>query len=245
MNKTKIIGAIVVIAVLVVSWSLLTKSNKQQVSKLDVADTVIDFYENWLKAVKEPETATPDKATLASSPILSKELRTRLEEAVKSGDNAVDPVLCQAVVPESIATRNVYEHEAEAQVLVTSRDKSVTDQALVTLKKLKDGWYIDNIECSLGEFAPDREFTFEKEGYLLKGSIPKPYDSKNWHLIFEDNGKLGNVVPLIFNAKSQCMATDGKKTVCAPDSFTETTKAMVHGQMTERGAIVDHLELLK
>ena len=245
MKKTNIIWAVVIIVLIIIGWFIFGKSNKQEVSTLDAPDTVINFYESWLKAVKEPETAVPSKATLASSPILSKELRTRLEEAVKSEDNAVDPVLCQAKVPENIAVRNVYVRDDEAQLLVTSRDKSVTDQATVTLTALDGGWYINSIECSLGEFAPDREFTFESEGYLLKSSIPAPYDSKNWHLIFEANGKLGNVVPLIYNSKSQCTGTDGKKSVCAPDKFTETTKVMVRGQMTERGAVVDQQEFIK
>jgi hypothetical protein len=202
MKKTTIIGVVVVLAVVaVLFWVVFKGSNEQQVSKLDVADTVGNFYVQWLKAVQEP-TADPDKITLAKSPILSKALKDRLVGALKLNADP-DPVLCQTVTPENIAFRNVYEDEGEAQMLVTSRDKEVTEQALVTLIRYNDGWYIDDIECSLGEFAPEREFSFEREGHLLKGSVPPPFDSKNWHLVFEENGIPGHVVPLFFDSKSQ------------------------------------------
>src|SRR3989338_9840981 len=241
--KTKIIiGAVVVLAVVI---TLFTRgSTEQQVSKLDVTDTVKGFYDGWLRAVGEPST-DPNRATLAKSPILSKELRDKLKKALKNSETIIDPVLCQKVIPENISTRTVFENENGAQILITSQDKKVAEQAVVTLKRYNDGWYIHNIECSLGEFAPEREFSFEREGYLLKGSIPPPYNSNNWHLVFEENNKPGHVAPLFFDAESQCTDLEKSKSLCKPDQFIEATKVFVRGQMSERGVSVKQLEIVK
>jgi hypothetical protein len=246
MKKTKIIVGVVVLIVIVgLGWFFTKDSFKQQVSKLDATDTVMNFYGDWLKAVKEPTSANPNKTNLANLPILSKALRSSLKEALKQSDSTLDPVLCQTITPEEISTRTVYENTEKAQILVMSRDKKVTMQALVTLNRYNDGWYIDNIECSPGEFAPEKEFSFESEGFLLKGSIPPPYDSKNWHLVFEENGKAGNVIPLFFGLETQCISLDGSKSVCKPDQFVEATKVSIHGQMTERGISVVRQEFVK
>ena len=246
MKKTKIIGVVVVLlAIICLIWFFTRGSGEQQVSKLDAVDTVRNFYDEWLKAAQQPTTTEPNLETLAKSPILSKLLRAKIASARKDSKTTTDPVLCQTTVPEAISTRNVYTNENEVQTLITSKDKKVTNQALVTLNKYNNGWYINDIQCSLGEFAPEKEFSFEKEGFLLKNSIPKPYDSKNWHLVFEENGKPGNVVPLFFNSESQCTSLDGSKSVCKPDKFTEAIKVSIHAQMTERGANVKQLEFIK
>lgn len=243
MKKIKIIVAIIVIGGLV--WFFMKGSVGQQVSKLDPTDTVSGFYDQWLKALKDPGTADPSKATLSKSPILSKELKTKIASVQADANATVDPVLCQATIPEAISQRSVYVRENEAQMLVTSKDKKVTNQAIVMLKKLNEGWYINDIQCTLGEFAPEKEFSFENEGYLLKTSIPKPYDSKNWHLVFEENGQGGHVAPLFFDKDSQCTDLNGSKSVCAPDKFIETSKVSVHAQMSEKGATVKKLEFIK
>lgn len=243
-NKTKIVGVIVVLALIVgLVWSFSSGSNEQQVSKSDAVDTAGDFYRDWLKAVQIPREADPNLETLAKSPILSKLLRDKIKNAQKDSDT--DPVLCQSTVPEDISMRRVLITEEEAQMLVTSKDKNVTNQALVTLNKLNQGWYINDISCSAGEFAPEREFSFEKEGFLLKDSIPAPFNSKNWHLVFEENGESGHVAPLFFDSESQCVSLDGDKFVCESDKFTEVMKVFVHGQMTERGVSVNRQEFVK
>lgn len=224
-------------------WFFARGSSEQQVSELDAVDTATNFYQDWLRAAKSPQDAEPNLDTLAKWPILSKSLRDKIKEGRKDSD--MDPVLCQTTVPEDISMRRIYTGEEEVQMLVTSKDKEVTNQATVTIKKYNEGWYIDNIECSLGEFAPDREFSFEKEGFLLKDSIPAPYNSNNWHLVFEDNGQAGNVAPLLFGPESQCTNLDGEKSVCDPSQFTEATKVYVRSQMTERGANVVQLEFAK
>jgi len=245
-KNTKIIGVVgglIIIALFV--WFFTRGLAQQQVSKLDATDTVLNFYDEWLRAVKEPTSAEPNKADLANSPILSKALRGRLTKTLKQTDLALDPVLCQTVVPEQISTRKVYENADGAQILITSKDRKVTEQTTVTLIRYNDGWYINNIECSAGEFGPKREFSFESEGYLLKDSIPAPYDSKNWHLVFEENGQVGNVIPIFFNSESQCTNLGGAKSVCKPEQFIEATKVFVHGQMTERGITVNRQEFVK
>lgn len=242
----KKIAIIVVLLVLVAGgvWMFNkdSDSTQGQMANLDAVDTVSNFYDKWLLATREPQTADPSRAELAQSPILSRELSARL---VSAPNATPDPVLCQKVVPENISTRTVYEKKDEAQLLVMSRDKKVTEQAIVTLVKSSDGWHINNIECSLGEIAPEREFSFEKQGFLIKTSVPKPFNNKNWHLVFEENGKLGNVVPLFFDASSQCTSIDGIKAVCKPDQFKEAEKVSVHGQMSERGVTVKRLEYVK
>ena len=171
MNKTKIIGAVLVLIVIGGLVWFLSKGEGgpggQQVSNLDVIDTVGNFYGQWLTAIKEPTTAEPNRVTLMKSPLLSKELKARLAKE-STLDASPDPVLCQTKTPENISTIRIFEETDKAQVLVISRDKKVTEQAIVTLAKLDNGWYIDKIECSAGEFAPEREFSFEKECNLLK-----------------------------------------------------------------------------
>lgn len=214
-----------------------------QAKYADPADAVGDFYDQWLKAAQDP-SLTPDRSTLAKSPTLTKELSAKVAAALQTG-GGVDPVLCQSVVPQGITTRNVYEQADKAEILVTSKDKSVTKQAVVSLTKSSDSWFISEIQCTDGDIAPVQEFSFEKEGFLIKQSVPKPFNNKNWHLVFTQDGKPGNVVPLIFDAKSQCTNLEGVKAVCKPEQFKETAQVRVRGGMTERGATVAHLEFVK
>lgn len=244
MNKTKIIGSVLVLVVIVGLIFFTGGAGSQQTSGLDVIDTASGFYDQWLAASKDA-TVEPSLDELAESPILSKALRTKIAEARETTGTSTDPVLCQTKTPEAISIRRVFEDTEKAEVLVTSRDKKVTDQALVTLMGLDGSWYIDNIECSLGEFEPEREFTFEKEGFLLKGSIPAPFNKNNWHLVFEENGQTGNVVPLFFDTTSECTSLKGEKALCNVAQFTEASKASIQGQMTERGVTVKFLKLVK
>ncbi|MEK7176863.1 MAG: hypothetical protein AAB719_00995 [Patescibacteria group bacterium] len=248
MDKKKII---IVVAVLIVIGGLVWFFSRndeggsvgQQVSTLDAVDTVGNFYDQWLKAIKEPTTADPNRVTLMKSPLLSKELRDRLAKESTLGASP-DPVLCTTKTPDKITTSRVFEQADAAQLLVMSREKNASEAAIVTLAK-DGGWYIDTIECTKGDIPPVREFAFEKEGNLLKGSIPKPFDPKNWHLVFEDNGVKGNVVPLFFDATSQCTSLEGVKAVCKPAEFKEIAKVSVQAQMTERGATVKNLKFIK
>src|SRR6185503_17605630 len=104
---------------------------------------------------------------------------------------ALDPILCQTVVPKDITIRSVYEQKDKAQMLVTSKDKNVQKQAVVTLNKSDDSWVINEIKCTDGEVAPVREFSFEQEGFLIKTSVPKPFNNQNWHIVFTQDGRAG------------------------------------------------------
>lgn len=247
MDKKRII---IIVAVLIVIGGLVWLFSRgeggsvgQQVSTLDAVDTVGTFYDQWLTAIKEPGTADPTRVALMKSPLLSKELRDRLAKE-STLDASPDPVLCTTKTPEKLNTSRVFEEADKAQLLVMSREKNASEAAIVTLAK-DGGWYIDTIECTKGDIPPVREFAFEKEGNLLKGSIPKPFDPKNWHLVFEDNGVKGNVVPLFFDATSQCTSLDGKTAVCKPAEFKEVAKVFIQAQMTERGATVKNLKFIK
>ncbi len=159
---------------------------------------------------------------------------------------ATEPVFCEMVISGGFTLRNVYEQGDKAQVLVTAKDKTVAKQAVVDLTKSDGSWSITNTQCTdTGEKAPVKEFSFEQEGFLIKTSVPKPFNNKNWHLVFTQNGVPGNVVPLLFDSKSQCVSTDGTKAVCKPETFTEASKVMVHAQMSERGATVVRMEFVK
>jgi hypothetical protein len=246
MKKAIILGAILVVIGGVI-W--LTKGSEGEVPGIteakytEPADAVSDFYDKWLEAAKNA-TAQPSMAALAKSSVLTKELSTRISADLQTED-ALDPVLCQTTVPQDIVLRNVYEQTDKAQMLVTSKDKSVTKQAVVTLTKTSDSWVISEIECNNGEIAPVREFSFDKEGFLIKNSIPKPFNNKNWHIVFMQDGKAGNVAPLFFDAKSQCTNLEGVKAVCKPDTLSEAAKVHVYGEMTERGVTVSRLEFVK
>jgi len=236
--------AVVIVVVFLLKIGGIGSEPEQEVSTADPINTVLDFYDPWWTAVKATST-DPYKEGLIQAPILGKDLRDKLKKAEKEHvETGLDPVLCQTKVPEQIAARSIYEREDSAQVLVMSRENGWTEQAIITLARYNGGWYIGDIECSPGEFAPDREFSFEMEGYLLK-SVPPPLNSQYWHLVFEDNGEQGHTVVLLFDAQSMCKTVDGNESVCNPDSFKEPTKAYLRGSMLESGVEVKYLDLME
>lgn len=241
-NKKLVIGIIAGAAVLIVLFGIVRMTgvfDKQQVSAYEPVDVALDFYGPWLEAVQSTST-NPYEAKLADWPYLSKELRKKVKGAEGSG--GLDPVLCQTNVPEDIGVRIVGESETGAEILVTARRSTSTEQAIIKLLPLEGGWYIDDIECSPGEFAPEREFSFEMEGRLVK-NVPAPLNAENWHLIFEQHGTADNYVPLFFGAETMCITRTGASAVCTPDTFAEDTKVFVQAQMTEMGAEVVRMEL--
>ncbi len=243
-RRTLIISAVagvVVIAVAIGAFFVWSYTQKQEVSTEEPVEIVRGFYQPWLDAAQST-TTDPYKEGLENSPILSKELRKGIKKAHSEG--GVDPVLCQSTVPDNIGTRIVFEAEDKIEVLVTARQSSSTEQAIVALLPLNGGWYIDGIRCSPGEFLPDREFSFDREGYLLK-DVPEPLDPQYWHIIFEENGELGHFAPLFFTAESMCSALDKSTAVCNPDTLVPVSKVRVQGQMTELGVEVTRLESLK
>ena len=210
----------------------------QAVSTEEPIDIVLDFYVDWLAAVASTST-DPYTAGLNTSELLSAGLRSSLATAPEEG--GVDLVLCRTYVPENITAREVFALEDKVQLLVMDKDKEKTEQAVVTLAKLGEGFYIDTIECSLGEFAPEREFTFVRDGQLLK-SVPAPLNADFWHIIFTENNIRGNAAPLFFDDNSMCIEANGGEAVCNPDTFTEAAGATVYGEMSEIGVEVKRIE---
>ncbi len=233
-NK-RIALAVAAVLILAVATAGLRSIGKQQVSDDEPVDIVYDFYGAWLDAAQSTST-DPYREGLGNSPLLGKELRARLQAA---GDG-VDPVLCQTVVPERVSTRRIAEGADKVEVLVTAKKPSPsTEQAIVTLMFLDGGWYVSDIQCSPGEFAPEAEFTFDREGQLAKGA------SGSWNLVFEEDGELGHEAPLLFGAQSVCRTSDGNTVACDSSSLVENSRAHVRGQMTEGGVEVSEMVLVR
>ncbi len=248
-QRTRIIiaaaGVVVLALIAVAAWLYQSRGYifmqpEQQVAIGEPVDIVLDFYTPWLAAVQST-TTDPFKEGLAKSPILSFELSKKIRSVKFDPATRTDAVLCQASVPTQITARPVFQDEENAQVLVVSRDKNVTEQAVITLTRYNDGWYLSDIQCSPGEFAPEREFSFDMEGFLLK-SVQAPLKTGTWHLVFEQNGQPGHVVPLFFNAESICQDFDGSTAACDSSTFIEPSKARVQGEMSETGVTVKRLQ---
>ncbi len=245
-NKKILLISIAVLIVAIVAgciayFSKVGWPGQQQVSNSDMVDIVYDFYGKWLKAAQST-TTDPYQLGLNKWPYLGKELRKRLE--VKP--EGIDPVLCQTVIPQKIATRNVFEVADKAQVLVNARKPSTsTEQAIVTLLKHNGGWYMSDIVCSPGEFAPKVEFTFDQTGELTK-SKDHTINPQEWQLVFMQSAlPEKSYTSLLFGPQSMCQSLDGSTAVCKPASFTEGAKAHVQGQMTESGAEVSRVEFVQ
>jgi hypothetical protein len=251
-HKNLIIVGLIALAVIVILVTSLFKETdtnaiqeklkNQEVSVEEPLDIVLDFYESWLQA-KQSTSTNPYLLELAQNPLLSVELRDDLATAHTDSDQAADPVLCLTTVPEKIKVKPVFELDNSVQFVVSAaRDKVLTGQSTVTLVKHNEGWYIDNISCSDGESAPEREFSFEKEGNLLK-SVPPPLDSQYWHIVYVANGQNGHAAPLFFSEESVCIEADGSESVCNTERFTDAIGAFVQGEMIEAGINVRRLQL--
>lgn len=245
-----LVGLLAIVWIVVVYFDVFSsksevtiEENQQQtVSSAEPVDIVLDFYAEWLEATKSA-SSSPYQLELHKRPILSESLRARLTESSIGETITPDPVLCQTVIPQSTTGRVVFALENKTQILVMSKDKTVYEQAIVTLNRHNDGWYIDDILCSPGEFAPVREFSFEHEGFLLK-NVPPPLNPEYWYIVFEENGEQGHSAPLFLNEESICKAIDGKEVVCTIDQFREVSKVRIIGQMTERGVEVARVEYI-
>ncbi len=243
-NQTRLIilsvvGLIVIVAGIFLIINRVSQPEEQQVSTDEPVNIVLDFYDSWAAAARATST-DPYQEGLDNEPLLGKDLRDKLADSKEQFETGTDPVLCQTTTPEVITARVSYVLDDEAQILILSRDEGLGGQSVATLTKLNDGWYISDITCSAGEFGVDREFSFEKDGYVLKnpalGGI---------YIIFEEDGVFGNAAPLVFGPQSMCTDVDGNESVCNSDSFGEKEKALVRGQMSEVGVDVQQLHFLE
>lgn len=250
-----VIGVLAIVGIIgLVFWSqnqgVTNVGGKEVVSEEDIAlagdplDATSAFYNTWLDAVLDP-AASPYTSGVLDDPILSEQVRMDIE-AAKEVAGTVDPVLCQSATPKRVGAKMSFSSEGLAEVLVFGRgfEQKSSEQAAVTLRVVDGVWEITEIFCASGESAPEREFSFEKEGYILK-SVPPPLDPEYWHLVFEENGELGHTVPLFFDAESNCIALNESESVCSEDDFTDALKVFVQAQMTEAGASVKRLQMLE
>ncbi|MCI5108412.1 MAG: hypothetical protein MRY49_01020 [Candidatus Pacebacteria bacterium] len=248
MNRKKLVIAIVVIILIILGIFLVTKNTDplsgQEVSTNNPVDIVLNFYEPWLISAKSTDT-DPYKEELFKDPILGKDLRKKIKDSEEQFRTEADPVLCQRTRPDNLSTIISYELPEEVQIVVFSRDEGVDGQSIATLTKHNDGWYISDITCSSGEVGVLKEFSFEKDGYLLRSAELASSGSSDTYLIFAENGVFGSLAPLFFDSESVCTNLDGQKSVCDMSSFGEKTKAIVRGELTEAGVSVKQVEFIK
>lgn len=211
----------------------------------DVMEVVMDFYQPWLEAAQST-TTDPWQAELYNDPILSDEVREMIQVAQTGSEQERDPVLCQSTIPERIGSKIVYEQERAAEIAVLARTgaERSQEQAAVTVTAQDGRWQITAINCLSGESGPEREFTFEQEGYLLKDSLPDTMDTQYWHLVYEQRGQSGYTVPLFFDEASVCIDVDGGETVCDPNTLQEVARVFVQGQMLEAGLELKRLHFM-
>ena len=252
-NKKYISTGVVLLMVLVGVWFMLApevheSENQVAVSSApteEATDITSEFYKSWLVAVQST-TTDPYQAGLSTDQLLTDNVRTYLVDAQKDAEvSMIDPVLCLSFVPKRIGVKSIFASDtsAEVQVLARGNDDKASEYAVVGLIAVEGKWKIDAIACMFGESAPDREFPFDREGFLLKG-VPPQLDSNFWYLVFEENGKAGHVAPLTFDSSSVCISPEGSESVCDPNQFVNPSQAHVQGGMTEAGAIVQRIQML-
>ena len=243
MKKIQLIGiGILVLVILALGTGIFLKDKfAQEVSFEEPVDIVMEFYSPWLNAMQSTST-NPYAEGLVDYPILSRDLRKELKEMEGQNIDGMYPVLCQQTVPLRISTRRIYEEGDRAQILVMAKDEGLYGQAIITLNKLNEGWYIDSIKCSPGEFAPEKEFSFEREGIIIKETVTEPYNNQYWHLVYEENGAKGLLVPLFFDQETKCIPKRGDEYICDPSQFKEDSKVTIRAQLTEAGAEVKRVE---
>ena len=245
-------GAVILIIVALVFFfvSRSDKVNDQVVDETehrgiagDATDITLDFYSAWLARRK---TTTVSSTT--NNPLESMALSVAMQQKLADFDfsmkeTELDPVLCQTALPNGLRTNSIFSKEDTEQILVLSRDREAGGQAAVTLEKYNGLWEITNITCSAGEEAPEiGEFSFDNEGFLLKDSLPEPFDSNYWHLVFQQDGTPGHTAALLIDEKTVCVDADKNEGPCNTSAFTETMYKHVLGQMTEAGVEVQRIE---
>ncbi|MAZ56167.1 hypothetical protein CL653_00010 [bacterium] len=245
-KKIFVVAAIALIAAVVLGLYFFGPSKEakdplkdQVVSNEDPVDIALDFYDNWLEATTS-EGTSPEAAGLLDEPLLSQAMRDKLANLNEKPNR--DPILCLDILPDKVSSKQLYTNSEETQLIVFSKEYPMAGQSIITMGAAKGGWYIKDISCS-EEFDEPGEFSFEHAGNLLK-TVPAPYDSQYWHLVFEQDGVFGHLVPMLFNEESICISQDGSESVCNENSLIETKPVVLRGNMIEAGVEVKELQLL-
>ena len=251
MNIQKVLFIVIIIAILgFLGWKVMgNNSGSQNVDNIEVnkivndpIDVTMALYSPWLAGLVSTSTEI-NQVEIINQATLTEGLRADLLNKLNESTSDLDPILCQIDLPEKIGAKIVYTTETESQVIVVPRGKKVPEQALVTLTLSDSGWVIAKIDCSRGELAPEREFSFDNEGYLLRESLQPPLDATKWHLVYESNGVAGYAILLIFDELSVCIGSDGAERDCATEELSEATAVVLKGAMQENGVIVRRLEV--
>lgn len=247
MNKKLVIiilGVFIVGGLLLMSlgnYSVMNFNSKSSVTLAgDPLDTVNGFFNDWLNA-RTSTSSDPYALNLPSDTRLA----TSTKEYIQTADrtSTKDPVLCLTQLPPRIGAKPVFKLADTAQYVVVARGVGgvTPDRAVVDLSIVDDVWLITKIECISGESAPEREFAFERTGYLLKHNEP-PLDPNTWYVVFAENGEDGHIAPLHFSDQSICVDAGAAESVCDPNSFTNAIQATVKGGMSEAGVDVKRIE---
>ncbi len=220
----------------------MTIKNEDDRKVTEALDVAFDFYNAWLDEAKANGGKMKADSILLSSTALENGVRDSLLAKLNTGNDGVDPALCQSVVPDDVKMKYVSEMPTEVEVMVISKYATGTPTgfALVNMKMADKTWVITNIACSKGDVLEEREFSFSNKGQLLK-NVPPPFDNTQWHLIFSEDGTPGHVAPLRFSASSTCRANNAEA-VCDINALKEAAYAKIDGAMTETGVEVTKME---
>jgi hypothetical protein len=139
----------------------------------------------------------------------------------------------------------VYEQDDAVQILVFSKEPRQPGQSVVTLARLNEGWYIQNIECAQESAGAVGEYTFEASGVLLKEGVPSSFDASMWHLGYVEDDVYVKLIPILLDADSVCVDAQGVETTCDAGVFVEVTQVALQGDMLEAGVLVKRLTFLK
>lgn len=238
-----VLGVALIVVGVMVNKSGIIQNGGNNVSEVegDPLDTANNFYNDWLDALLST-TTDPYTLGLQNSDALIPEVQQYIIGA-QNEESLIDPVLCLESIPPRVGAKKVFVTEDKAQYLLLPRGiGGVSPQrAVVDVGVIDNTWKITSIDCVNGESAPEREFTFERNGYLLKTDEP-PLDPNNWYLVFEENGIDGHHAPLFFSESSECTSGSGEVFICDPNSFANPAAATVKGEMTEAGVEVASVE---
>jgi hypothetical protein len=236
-----VVGVVVLVGVMFMNRQQLSIDNDLS-PQVDPIDFVLDFYGGWQRIVAAD--ADPFASDLFASGVFAQSFREQLV-ARRADDTSFDPVTCQSVVTDRVRIRPLTNTDNTVTLLAEFRigSDSLPTFALLSLKSSAGDWQIHDIECTAGDVPPDVEFSVDRKGFLLK-NVPPPYENGVWHLVYEQDGQMGYVMPLIFSESTICVTRGGEESVCNIDTLQESTEVYVQGEMTETGATISRLEVI-
>ena len=245
-----ILLAVALLALIVVAIVIKQKSTDESAPKEirgvagEPFDIVMDFYRSWYEA-RNSSSSDPFSEGLPQLMSLGIDLSKKIADSeINFRESGTDIVLCQTEIPGKLRSRIVFVTDTSAQIMILPKDNQSGIIPVATLNAHDGLWEITDIVCNNGEQDPNQgEFSFDREGQLLKASLQPPLDNQYWHLVFEQDGTFGYTAPLFLNDSSICVLNNGSEEACRDDIFSETQKVHVLGNMTEAGVEVKKIEI--